>query len=73
MGWVVDDGVTGIVVRPEDPDELAKALSRLSINRDELRRMGQRGKEKFDQCFEINHSVEGLADIYQAIKTNKNQ
>lgn len=73
MGWVVDDGVTGIVVRPEDPDELAKALSRLSINRDELHRMGQRGKEKFDQCFEINHSVEKLADIYQTIKTNKNQ
>ncbi len=65
MGWVVDDGITGIKVKPADADALAKALNRLVADREELAGMGQRGKEKFDQQFEINHAVEGLVEIYQ--------
>ena len=71
MGWVVDDNVTGIKVKPADEDALAGALKRLAADREELARMGQRGREKFDQQFEINHAVEGLVKIYQqATQTN---
>ena len=73
MGWVVDDDITGIKVQPENSDDLAKALNRLATNREELLRMGQQGKKKFDQHFEINHAVEGLVDIYREIETNKQQ
>ena len=65
MGWVVDDGVTGIKVAPADADALAAALKRLAADREDLAEMGQRGKEKFDQQFEINHAVEGLIEIYR--------
>lgn len=71
MGWIVDDGITGIKVEPADAGSLAKALERLAANREELTRMGQSGKEKFDQQFEINHAVEGLMTIYQQV-TNTN-
>jgi len=64
MGWVVDDGITGIKVKPADADALARALERLATNRQELLNMGQRGKEKFDRMFEISHAVEGLEKIY---------
>jgi rhamnosyl/mannosyltransferase len=67
MGWVVDDGVTGIKVKPEDADALADALRRLAANRAELKHMGQRGKQKFDEQFEINHAVAPLVDIYQQV------
>jgi len=70
MGWVVDDDITGLKVKAEDSDDLAKALNRLAQNREELLHMGQQGKKKFDQHFEINHAVEGLVDIYQEIETN---
>lgn len=72
MGWVVDDGITGIKVKPADADALAGALKRLAEDHQELADMGRRGKEKFDQQFDINHAVNGLIDIYQqAANTNR--
>lgn len=68
MGWVVDDGITGIKVKPADTDALAGAIRRLETNRAELTGMGQRGKIKFDQQFEINHAISKLVDIYQQAK-----
>lgn len=65
MGWVVDDGITGSKVRPADAGALAGAFRTLTTNREELNRMGQRGKEKFNKQFEINHAVEKLVDIYK--------
>ena len=65
MGWVVDDNIIGIKVNPADADALARALKRLAADREELARMGQQGRKKFDQQFEINHAVEGLIKIYQ--------
>lgn len=70
MGWIVDDGVTGIKVTPSDPESLAAAFKRLIADREELSAMGRRGKEKFDRQFEINHAVEGLVKIYQNILGN---
>jgi glycosyltransferase involved in cell wall biosynthesis len=70
MGWVVDDGITGLKVKPKDADALAGAIERLANNRAELARMGQRGKEKFDAQFEINHAIAPLVDIYQQTSTD---
>jgi len=67
MGWIVDDGVTGIKVNPADSDALAEAFKRLATDRDELANMGQRGRKKFDKHFEINHAVEDLITIYRQI------
>ena len=68
MGWVVDDGITGLKVKPADVNALATAIKRLATNREELKSLGKQGKEKFDQQFEINHAVEGLVDIYKLAK-----
>lgn len=65
MGWVVDDGITGIKVKPADANELAGAFKRLAEDKDERIRMGQDGKEKFAQQFEINHAISGLMDVYE--------
>ena len=68
MGWVVDDGITGLKVKSADAHALARAIKRLAANRAELTEMGQRGKEKFDRQFEINHAVAALVDIYQHVR-----
>ncbi|GMR15188.1 MAG: glycosyltransferase family 4 protein [Gammaproteobacteria bacterium] len=67
MGWIIDDGVTGLKVKPADADALATAFEQLAANRADLARMGERGKEKFDDQFEINHAIEGLLELYQKI------
>ena len=51
-------------MKPADADALAGALKQLATNRDALADMGRRGKEKFDQMFEIGHAVEALEKIY---------
>ena len=67
MGYIVDDGITGVKVNPGDTDALVEAFIRLSENRQELAKMGQRGKEKFHQYFEIDHTVEDLISVYQQV------
>ena len=65
MGWIVDDGVTGFKVSPASSKALAKALGQLADNREDCILMGQMGRKKFNQQFEINRAVEGLVTIYQ--------
>ena len=65
MGWLVDDGVTGIKVPPADYEALAQVLQKLALNRSELTRMGRQGRVKFDRQFDIDHAVERLLDIYR--------
>ena len=67
MGWIVDDGISGIKVPPADAGALAEAFTRLAANRDQMLDMGRQGKKKFDQQFEINHAIEGLVEIYQLL------
>jgi len=61
------DGITGLKVAPADADALAAAFAWLSTNRAELAKMGERGKQKFEQQFEINHAIEGIMEVYQQI------
>jgi len=71
MGWIVDDGVTGLKVKPADANELAAAFERLNADREALAGMGKRGKDKFDDQFEINHAINGLMEVYQQIMTER--
>jgi len=65
MGWIVDDGITGIKVNPADSDALAEAFNSLSKDRKKLATLGQNGKEKFHQHLEIDHTIEDLIKVYQ--------
>ena len=64
MGWVVDDGVTGIHVTPEDAGKLAAAMRNLAEDRDKMYRMGAAGRAKFDRQFHIDKSVAGVFKLY---------
>lgn len=67
MGWIVDDGITGLKVKPADAGALATAFEQLNANRDDLARMGIRGKQKFDDQFEINHAINRLIEVYKKV------
>lgn len=67
MGWIVDAGITGLKVKPADADALAAAFVQLGNDREKLATMGQAGKVKFDQQFEIKHAVKGLVNVYQQV------
>ena len=54
---IIQHGVTGLIVDPDEPDELAAAVVRLFDEPDTCRRFGAAGRERFlstftDACFQ---------------------
>lgn len=60
---LVEDGENGLLVS-EDEDEFAKACYKLLVNRDKLKLMGEKAKEKAYSMSSL-HSSEKLLQIYE--------
>jgi glycosyltransferase involved in cell wall biosynthesis len=64
MGWIVEDGVTGLKVPPANAEALASAFRQLRSDRDILSRLGRNGRKKFERQFHIRKSVADIVEIY---------
>lgn len=62
---VVADGVTGVLVRPDDPEDLAAGVARLLDAPELRRRMGRAGNERVETRFGIEPMVARLAGLYR--------
>jgi glycosyltransferase involved in cell wall biosynthesis len=60
---LVDDGVTGLLVRPGDPDDLARAMGELAANRVRAKEMGERAREDAQTRFDRRRVVAAVADV----------
>ncbi|MFT5770334.1 MAG: glycosyltransferase involved in cell wall biosynthesis [Lysobacterales bacterium] len=69
MGWIVEQGNTGLLVKPSDVDSLTEALKYLQLNPVETQAMGQRGRIRFDEMFQIEKSTISLIGIYERVTT----
>jgi len=67
IGWVVRHGETGLLVRPGDPQELAKALAVMGEISGLREGMGRAAKERFDEIFHIDQVAREMAVLYQNI------
>jgi glycosyltransferase involved in cell wall biosynthesis len=54
---VVEDGVTGWLVPPEDPEALAAALAEVLEHPDEARKRGEAGRRRVDERFRPRNAV----------------
>ena len=64
---VVSDGVTGLLVSSSDPDALAHGVVRLWAE-DELRtRMGNAGRLRVEERFDIRRMMSAYEAMYQAV------
>jgi glycosyltransferase involved in cell wall biosynthesis len=59
---IVDDGVTGFVVRPE-PEDLAAALDSIARNPDQMQGMGRRARAVAEVRFDGNRNDRRLVDL----------
>jgi glycosyltransferase involved in cell wall biosynthesis len=57
---IVDDGVNGLLVPPEDVPALAEALARLLQDETLRREMGAAARSKVEQCFDVRRNVAQL-------------
>ena len=63
------DGETGVLVGGADPDELARALRRLTRSADDRKRMGTAGRARVLGEFTWEHGACQLADLHDRLAT----
>ncbi|HZQ07689.1 MAG TPA: glycosyltransferase family 4 protein [Anaerolineae bacterium] len=61
------DGETGFLVPPHDPDAIAERICELLSNAALRRRMGERGRCRVEQRYDLKSSVAGLERIYEML------
>src|SRR3546814_10494124 len=58
---LVDDGVTGVLVPPDNPAALAAALARLIADPAERRRLGAAGQQRVRAAFAMKSGIDTFA------------
>jgi len=61
---VVEDGVSGLLVPPEDPEALAKAIDRLMDKPELAKNFGEKGRERVRKYFNAETNTRQLEEIY---------
>lgn len=69
---VVAEGETGILVPPQDPHALARAIKRLYGDEPLRRRMGGEGRRRVEQCFSWNQAAKQVLDVYAEVRSGAN-
>jgi glycosyltransferase involved in cell wall biosynthesis len=67
VGEAVAHGNTGILVPPQDPQELAAAIDRLLTAPTLRSRLGGNGRAAFETRFRLEHTVEETLAVYRVI------
>ena len=63
----VDDGVTGLLVRPGDPEALAEGVLRILASPDRAREMGAAGRARVERSFSATRLVSTVAALYERL------
>jgi glycosyltransferase involved in cell wall biosynthesis len=64
---VVVNGETGFLVRPQDPDDLARKINTLLSDRALAAKMGQAGMRRVDQLFSWRAVGDRLEEVYRCL------
>jgi len=70
--WVVQDGVSGRVVPPRDPDALARAVRELLGDPAKCRRMGDAGRARVLEHFTTDRMAAGVEAVYREAVESEN-
>lgn len=68
---LVEEGVTGLLCRPADPDDLASKVLRLLEQPEERERMGTQGRMRADRLFSIDENVQLLSDSLERARSER--
>jgi glycosyltransferase involved in cell wall biosynthesis len=60
---LVQNGDNGLLVRPADPESLARAVMQLAENPETLRQMGIRGRERVEEKFTLDRKVQETEEL----------
>ncbi len=63
---IVEDGVTGVLVPPGDPEAWARAVVSLLDDGDRAATMGRKGRQRLEANFSLQQMVDRLEDLYRS-------
>ncbi len=69
--YVNIDGVTGMVVPPNDPTALREAMQRIGADAQLAEAMGQRARARFDELFTAEQMARAYVDLYRQVLGGK--
>ena len=69
MNWVVKDGITGLVVPPEDSESLKNALIQLQENPALSEQLGKAGKSRLESHFSLSQVSNKISAVYNSVLT----
>lgn len=64
---IVNDGTTGILVPPQNPNALAKAILSLLNNPQLMQSMGKNGRERIEADFLLSKMVNNTEEVYESL------
>ncbi len=64
---MIVDGVTGFLVPPQNPSALAEAIVKLLDDQSLARQMGESGKKRAEELFDIKKNVKQIERIYEEL------
>lgn len=67
---VIDDGVNGRLVTPNDPAQLADAMIDMLQDEKRLQEWGKMGREKVRQSFSIQQQIDTTMQLFEQVRTH---
>jgi glycosyltransferase involved in cell wall biosynthesis len=68
---IIDDGISGFLVEPGNPDDLALALKKLMSDPDLRRKMGQNARARYLKYFEFSKYYRDIQNQYNQVLTKQ--
>ena len=68
MGWIIRHMETGLLVKPGDVDDLARALQLLRKRPGLRERMAEAGRKRFNAVFRIDQVADRISSLYQEVQ-----
>jgi glycosyltransferase involved in cell wall biosynthesis len=63
----IEDGVTGLIVSPDNPAQLAQAMLKILEDPDMAKEMGRRAKQRVSRLFTAQRMVEAVERVYHEV------
>lgn len=68
---LIENGVSGILVPPANPEALAEAIAKLIVNPTLREQLGKAGRKRIETCFNVEVIADRYVQYYQKILENK--
>lgn len=70
---IVEDGITGKLVQPKNPDALMIAILSLLEDNENAQRMGRAGRQRAEKMFSLQQNIRKTQTIYEQIISNQKE